>query len=128
MKKLSSSSPILLFGKKQVQKKKKKTEKFDNSRSLLLSPSSHADVKFKDRMNLYLDDFFAKELEIHWLSIMNSFVLVLLLTGFLAIIIMRVLKSDYSRYQQTDEEDGKRNTPFAFVGFFCFYSIGCCYY
>lgn len=57
-------------------------------------------------MQLY-EDFFSKELEIHWLSIMNSFVLVLLLTGFLAIIIMRILKSDYNRYaKSTDVEDG----------------------
>ena len=39
-------------------------------------------------------------MEIHWLSILNSFVLVILLTGFIAIIILRVLKSDYSRYQR----------------------------
>jgi hypothetical protein len=63
------------------------------------------DLKFSERMQLY-EDFFSKELEIHWLSIMNSFVLVLLVTGFLAIILMRILKSDYSRYQrQEDEED-----------------------
>jgi len=59
---------------------------------------------FKDRMKLY-EDFFSKELEIHWLSIMNSFVLVLLLTGFLSIIIMRILKSDYSRYSKTEEDE-----------------------
>jgi hypothetical protein len=46
------------------------------------------------------------ELEIHWLSILNSFVLVILLTGFIAIIIMRILKSDYSRYARDDEEEG----------------------
>lgn len=48
----------------------------------------------------------ASELEIHWLSIMNSFVLVILLTGFIVVIVMRVLKSDYTRYSRTDEEDG----------------------
>jgi hypothetical protein len=32
-------------------------------------------------MELYEDSFFAQELEIHWLSIMNSCVLVVLLTG-----------------------------------------------
>ena len=64
------------------------------------------DYPFKDRMKLY-EDFFSKELEIHWLSIMNSCVLVLLLTGFLAIIIMRILKSDYNRYARAeDEEEG----------------------
>lgn len=59
---------------------------------------------YKDRMKLY-EDFFSKEMEIHWLSIMNSFVLVLLLTGFLAIIIMRILKSDYNRYARAEDED-----------------------
>jgi len=62
------------------------------------------DIKFEKRMKLY-EDFFSKELEIHWLSIMNSFVLVLLLTGFLAIIIMRILKSDYNRYSKPTDED-----------------------
>jgi len=65
------------------------------------------DIPFKDRMKLY-EDFFSKELEIHWLSIMNSFVLVLLLTGFLAIIIMRILKSDYNRYARTEDEEDEQ--------------------
>jgi len=62
------------------------------------------DYPFKDRMKLY-EDFFSRELEIHWLSIMNSCVLVLLLTGFLAIIIMRILKSDYNRYARAEDEE-----------------------
>jgi len=60
-------------------------------------------VKFEDRRKYYEIHFFRADLEIHWLSIMNSFVLVILLTGFLAIIIMRVLRSDYARYAKTDE-------------------------
>jgi len=60
---------------------------------------------FEKRMELYVQDFFNQDLEIHWLSIMNSFVLVVLLTGFLAIIIMRVLKSDYARYARTEDEE-----------------------
>ena len=39
------------------------------------------------------------------LSIINSFVLVLLLTGFLSIILMRVLKNDFSRYTHAEEEE-----------------------
>jgi hypothetical protein len=62
------------------------------------------DYPYEDRMKLY-EDFFSKELEIHWLSIMNSCVLVLLLTGFLAIIIMRILKSDYNRYARAEDEE-----------------------
>jgi hypothetical protein len=60
-------------------------------------------TKFEDRRKYYENHFFRADLEIHWLSIMNSFVLVILLTGFLAIIIMRVLRSDYARYAKTDE-------------------------
>jgi len=60
----------------------------------------------KDRHKFQTEeDFFSKELEIHWLSIMNSCVLVLLLTGFLGIIILRILKSDYTRYSTADEEE-----------------------
>eukprot|EP01112_Ceratiomyxa_fruticulosa_P014609 TRINITY_DN4200_c0_g1_i1.p1 TRINITY_DN4200_c0_g1~~TRINITY_DN4200_c0_g1_i1.p1 ORF type:complete len:612 (-),score=94.66 TRINITY_DN4200_c0_g1_i1:182-2017(-) len=61
------------------------------------------DFPFERRRELYTDDFFSGE--IHWLSIMNSVVLVILLTGFLAIIIMRVLKADYSRYARAEEEE-----------------------
>ena len=60
---------------------------------------------YEKRMELYEDSFFAQELEIHWLSIMNSCVLVVLLTGFLALIVMRVLKSDYARYSRADDEE-----------------------
>ncbi|XP_064416458.1 transmembrane 9 superfamily member 1 [Latimeria chalumnae] len=48
--------------------------------------------------------FFPKTLEIHWLSIINSMVLVFLLMGFVVIILMRVLKNDFARYNI--EEDG----------------------
>ncbi|XP_035287439.1 transmembrane 9 superfamily member 1-like [Anguilla anguilla] len=47
--------------------------------------------------------FFPKTLEIHWLSIINSLVLVVLLLGFVIIILMRVLKNDFARYNV--EED-----------------------
>lgn len=41
-------------------------------------------------------------LEIHWFSIINSIVTVLLLTGFLATILMRVLKADFVKYSRDD--------------------------
>ena len=43
--------------------------------------------------------------QIHWFSIINSCVTVLLLTGFLATILMRVLKNDFVRFGN-DEEAG----------------------
>jgi hypothetical protein len=61
-------------------------------------------IKYDDRMKRYEDSaFLPSTFEIHWLSIINSFVLVLLLTAFLAIILMRILKKDFSRYMEVDE-------------------------
>ena len=42
-------------------------------------------------------------MQIHWFSIINSCVTVLLLTGFLATILMRVLKNDFIKYTRDDE-------------------------
>ena len=56
-------------------------------------------------MKRYVDSqFIPSSFEIHWLSIINSFVLVLLLTAFLTIILLRVLKNDFSRYMELDDE------------------------
>ena len=45
------------------------------------------DISYEDRMKRYADStFLPTTFEIHWLSIINSFVLVMLLTAFLAII------------------------------------------
>jgi hypothetical protein len=62
------------------------------------------EVAYEDRMKRYADStFLPTTFEIHWLSIINSFVLVLLLTAFLTIILMRILKKDFSRYMEVDE-------------------------
>ncbi|XP_060573634.1 transmembrane 9 superfamily member 1-like [Ruditapes philippinarum] len=62
-------------------------------------------MKYEDRAKRMRDNsFFPKTLEIHWLSIINSMVLVFLLIGFVVIILTRVLKSDFARYN-VDEED-----------------------
>lgn len=57
------------------------------------SPLPHA--RRAERLRDY--SFFPKTLEIHWLSIINSLVLVVLLLGFVIIILMRVLKNDFAR-------------------------------
>lgn len=36
-------------------------------------------------------------LQIHWFSIFNSFLMVMFLTGLVAIILMRTLRKDYAR-------------------------------
>lgn len=63
-------------------------------------------ITYEDRMKHYADStFLPTTFEIHWLSIINSFVLVLLLTAFLAIILMKILKKDFSRYMEVDEDE-----------------------
>eukprot|EP00510_Aplanochytrium_minuta_P005200 CAMPEP_0184025058 /NCGR_PEP_ID=MMETSP0954-20121128/12533_1 /TAXON_ID=627963 /ORGANISM="Aplanochytrium sp, Strain PBS07" /LENGTH=286 /DNA_ID=CAMNT_0026308667 /DNA_START=239 /DNA_END=1096 /DNA_ORIENTATION=+ len=63
-------------------------------------------TSYKKRMDRYRNGrFLPATFEIHWLSIINSFVLVVLLMVFLTIILMRVLKNDFTRYMSTDEEE-----------------------
>jgi hypothetical protein len=65
-----------------------------------------SNVQYKDRMNVYHQSHFLPEhTEIHWLSIINSVVLVILLVSFLGIILMRILKNDCTRYMAGDDED-----------------------
>ena len=66
-----------------------------------------SDIPFDKRMERYNSQrFLPASFEIHWLSIINSFVLVILLTVFLAIILMRVLKNDMTRYMEDDQDLG----------------------
>lgn len=63
-------------------------------------------TSYEKRMELFRDNFFEADLDIHWLSILNSFVLVLLLTGFVVLILRRVLHSDFDRYaRRSDNPD-----------------------
>ena len=60
-------------------------------------------VPFSKRMEKYSRySFLPQHLEIHWFSIINSCVTVLLLTGFLATILLRVLKNDFVRFNRDD--------------------------
>lgn len=62
------------------------------------------DVPYERRMDTYARySFLPQHLEIHWFSIINSCVTVLLLTGFLATILMRVLKNDFIKFMHDDE-------------------------
>ena len=62
-------------------------------------------IEHEARMDPYSqNNFLPATLEIHWLSIINSLVLVMLLTAFLAIILMRVIRNDFTRYMRADED------------------------
>ncbi|XP_047330739.1 transmembrane 9 superfamily member 3-like [Impatiens glandulifera] len=62
------------------------------------------DIPFENRMDKFSQtSSLPHHLEIHWFSIVNSCVTVLLLTGFLATILMRVLKNDFIKYAHDEE-------------------------
>lgn len=59
-----------------------------------------SDVKWASRWDIYLhmtDD------QIHWFSIINSLMIVLFLTGMVAMIMMRTLHADFRRYRESLE-------------------------
>lgn len=45
------------------------------------------------------------EVQIHWFSIFNSSMILIFLTGLVAMILMRTLRADYARYTARDEDD-----------------------
>ncbi|KAI5069312.1 hypothetical protein GOP47_0015613 [Adiantum capillus-veneris] len=72
---------------------------------------------FESRMEKYSKySFLPQHLEIHWFSIINSCVTVLLLTGFLATILMRVLKNDFLKYSRDEETaDDQEETGWKYI-------------
>ena len=51
---------------------------------------------FDDRFKYYLDSSFFEH-QIHWFSIINSFMMVILLVGFVTLILIRTLKNDFAK-------------------------------
>jgi len=67
---------------------------------------SRTDVPFAKRSNYHLHAQPTKhQMEAHWLWVLNSSLLVILLTGLLSMILLRTLKNDIARYLQVDEID-----------------------
>lgn len=75
------------------------------------------DIPFERRMDKYAkSSFLPQHLEIHWFSIINSCVTVLLLTGFLATILMRILKNDFIKYSRDEESmDDQEETGWKYI-------------
>ncbi|EPS59962.1 hypothetical protein M569_14842, partial [Genlisea aurea] len=74
-------------------------------------------IPFERRMEKYShSSSLPRHLEIHWFSIINSCVTVLLLTGFLATILMRVLKNDFVKYAHEEETaDDQEETGWKYI-------------
>ncbi|GMP25586.1 hypothetical protein CsSME_00002383 [Camellia sinensis var. sinensis] len=77
----------------------------------------HTNTPFEKRMEKYSQSSsLPHHLEIHWFSIINSCVTVLLLTGFLATILMRVLKNDFIKYAHDEEAaDDQEETGWKYI-------------
>uniref|UniRef100_A0A175YGE2 Transmembrane 9 superfamily member n=1 Tax=Daucus carota subsp. sativus TaxID=79200 RepID=A0A175YGE2_DAUCS len=75
------------------------------------------DIAFENRMDKFSQaSSLPHHLEIHWFSIINSCVTVLLLTGFLATILMRVLKNDFIKYARDEESaDDQEETGWKYI-------------
>lgn len=61
-----------------------------------------SEIKYASRWDSYLHVNDPNEIKVHWLSIINSFAVVLFLTGLIAMILLRILRKDISYYN--DEE------------------------
>jgi len=62
----------------------------------------YSDVKWASRWDVYL---YATDEQIHWFSILNSLMIVLFLSGMLAMIMMRTLHRDLSRYNDAESKE-----------------------
>jgi len=59
-------------------------------------------IRWASRWDLYL---YMGDDQIHWFSILNSLAIVLLLTGIVAMIMMRTLRRDLNRYNSIEEKE-----------------------
>jgi len=64
------------------------------------------DVRYEERLKYHQRTLIRQQsLEIHWLSIINSFVLVILLVAFLSLILARIVHKDFVRYANIEEDE-----------------------
>tara|TARA_B110001452_G_scaffold17895_1_gene14572 strand:- start:632 stop:2065 length:1434 start_codon:yes stop_codon:yes gene_type:complete len=61
-----------------------------------------SEIKWASRWDLYL---YMGDDQIHWFSILNSLAIVLLLSGIVAMIMMRTLRRDFNRYNAEEKEE-----------------------
>ena len=66
-----------------------------------------SDVKWASRWDVYLQMQWQDD-EIHWFSIVNSSVILLFLSGMVAMIMIRILRRDLYRYNELDQSEEAR--------------------
>lgn len=73
-------------------------------------------VSWENRMSFYDDSHFNKATNVHWLSIINDVVLVLLLVALLVLILVRILKRDFVQDIELGDDDiGEENSGWKLI-------------
>ena len=73
-----------------------------------------SEVRWASRWDTYL---MMQDDQIHWFSIINSVMIVLFLTGMVAMIMMRTIMRDITKYNQLDaSDDSQEETGWKLVG------------
>lgn len=65
-------------------------------------------IEWSSRWERFYLDNVTGEIKIHWLAIMNSVLIGLVLTGTVGVIMIRTLNRDIQRYNANGDEEGKR--------------------
>ena len=73
----------------------------------------YSDIKWASRWDTYLNS--ADDDQIHWFSIINSMLIVVFLTGMVAMIMMRTLNQDVRRYNQLEGDEAQEETGWKLV-------------
>ena len=99
-------------------------DQFSNCTSLThaADAAQASDIRWASRWDTYLmmmDD------QIHWFSIINSVMIVLFLSGMVAMIMMRTLHRDISKYNQLETaEEAQEETGWKLVSMSCWERAG----
>jgi len=103
-----TSCPILQAPEAFLLDLQKDEQKVLFTYSVIWQPSDHKWASRWDSYLLMTDD------QIHWFSIINSLMIVLFLTGMVAMIMMRTLNADVRRYREMAEnaEEAQVHCPF----------------
>ncbi|KAJ1495525.1 hypothetical protein T484DRAFT_1651283 [Baffinella frigidus] len=73
-----------------------------------------SNIRWSTRWDTYLQS--ADDAEVHWFAILNSFMLVMFLSGLIAMIMVRTLRRDFQRYESKEMlEEGQEETGWKLV-------------
>ena len=73
----------------------------------------HSDIAWASRWDLYL---YMGDDQVHWFSILNSLVIVFLLSGIVAMIMVRTLRRDLAEYNSVEEKEEAGGTGYQCTG------------